>query len=48
MYLDFYPHSHLELLGGNGDNSIAITLLILGLTAIVTVTAKYLQISTWL
>jgi hypothetical protein len=38
MYLDIYPHSHLELLGRNGDNSIAVTLLILGLTAVITVT----------
>jgi len=38
MFSDIYPYSHLELLGGNEDNSIALTLLVLGLTAVITVT----------
>jgi hypothetical protein len=47
MYLDMYPYSHLELLAGNGDNSIAVTLLILGLTAVITVTCYRDESSSW-
>ena len=47
MFSDIYPYSHLELLGGNGDNSIAVTLLILGLTAVITVTCYRDESSSW-
>lgn len=38
MYLDIYPHSHLDLLGGNGDKMFSMTAVALGLLILTLIT----------